>query len=301
MLLYWASRAMASVHWLIESIRVADGDGLFALRGVAVTGVETGLVVVEPNPGCFLESSRAAIALVVGVDFQEEAGQGVSGLVHDLLEEGSLPQELHLGGLGIGQGTTEADRHLEGEADLPGLEVVVVSGDGVQTCLPLHELDDRVEGLQARAGHDGLSGVEVVAQAVELVEQVEVELREQQVSGQEKVQLGDSHQELGLHDIGLEGDHLGQAGVPVRVETGVGRLGDGHDAAAIGRRQAQDIAELTFGVEEVGGRGHEVQPGLFDLHLSVGQVAAAATFATDFLVGHDVFEQGLRKVEGGTC
>ena len=60
-------------------------------------------------------------------------------------------------------------------------------------------------------------------------------------------------QELLLDDVGLEGEHLGEAGLPVGLEPGLGRGGDGDDPAVVGRGQAEDVAELPLGRDHVGG------------------------------------------------
>ena len=65
--------------------------------------------------------------------------------------------------------------------------------------------------------------VELLAQAVELVEGVQVQLRQELVAGDQQLQLGDPDEDLLLDDVGLEAEHLGQAGIPVGLEPGLGR------------------------------------------------------------------------------
>ena len=65
--------------------------------------------------------------------------------------------------------------------------------------------------------------VERVAEAVELIEGVEVELRQELVAGDEELKLGQPDEELLLDDVGLVGEHLGEAGLPVGLDPGLGR------------------------------------------------------------------------------
>ena len=109
------------------------------------------------------------------------------------------------------------------------------------------------ERLERGAGHDGLGAVELLAQAVELIEGVQAQLRQQLVAGDQELQLGDANQDLLLHDVGLEVEHLGEAGIPVGLEPRLGGRRDGDDPPVVGRRQAEDVAQLPFGRDHVGG------------------------------------------------
>ena len=76
------------------------------------------------------------------------------------------------------------------------------------------------EALSVGPGHDGLGRVELLAQAVELVEGVQVQLRQQLVAGDQQLELGDADQDLLLDDVGLEVEHLGEARHPSRARGG---------------------------------------------------------------------------------
>ena len=80
--------------------------------------------------------------------------------------------------------------------------------------------DDRVQGLERGPRHDGLGAVELLAQTVELIEGIEVQLRQQLVASDQELKLGDAHQDLLLDDVGLEVEHLGEAGIPSRARAG---------------------------------------------------------------------------------
>ena len=113
--------------------------------------------------------------------------------------------------------------------------------------------DHGLEGLDGGPRHDRLGIVKLLAQAVELIEQAQVQLGKQLIAGDQKLELGDPDQQLLLHDVGLKRDHLGQAGVPVGLEPGLGGRGDRDDPAVVGRRQAKDVAKLPLGGDHVGG------------------------------------------------
>ena len=70
--------------------------------------------------------------------------------------------------------------------------------------------------------------------------------------------------QLLLDDVGLEGDHLGEARVPVGLQPGLGRGGDGDDPAVVGGGQAEDVAQLPLGRDDVGGPGHEIEAELLE-------------------------------------
>ena len=61
-----------------------------------------------------------------------------------------------------------------------------------------------LEGLEGGTRHDGLGAVELLTQAVELIEGVQVQLRQQLVAGDQELELGDPDEDLLLHDVGLE-------------------------------------------------------------------------------------------------
>ena len=132
--------------------------------------------------------------------------------------------------------------------------------------------DHRLEGLDRRPGHDRLGTVELLAQAVELIEHAQVQLRQQLVSGDQKLQLGDPDQKLLLDDVRLKRHHLSQAGVPVGLQPGLGRRRDRDDPPIVGRRQTQDVAQLSFRGDHVRGLGHQVEVELFEPLLGFGDV-----------------------------
>ena len=105
---------------------------------------------------------------------------------------------------------------------------------------------------------------------------MQAQLRQQLVAGDQELELGDANEDLLLHDIGLEVEHLGEAGIPVGLEAGLGRRRDRNDAAIVGRRQAEDVAELPFGGDDVGGAGHQVEVELFEPLGGLGDVGDRA-------------------------
>ena len=119
-----------------------------------------------------------------------------------------------------------------------------------------------------------------MTEAVKLVEGVHVQLREKLVAGDQKLEFAGADLKLLLNDVGLKRQHLGEAGVPVGFEPGLGRRGDGDDPAVVGRRQPEQVAELSFGRDHLGGSGHQVESELFEALLSLGDVGDGA--ATDF-------------------
>ncbi len=116
----------------------------------------------------------------------------------------------------------------------------------------------------------------VLAQAVELIEGVQAQLREQLVAGDQQLQLGDADEDLLLDDVGLEAQHLGQARIPVGLETGLGRRRDRDDPAIVGRRQAEEVAQLPLGRDDVGGPGHQVEIELLEPLSGLGHVGDRA-------------------------
>ena len=85
----------------------------------------------------------------------------------------------------------------------------------------------------------GLGAVELLAEAVELVEGLQAQLRQQLVSGDQELELGDADEDLLLDDVGLEVEHLGEAGFPVGLEPCLGRRRDRDDAPIVSGRQAR--------------------------------------------------------------
>ena len=156
--------------------------------------------------------------------------------------------------------------------------------------------DDRVQGLERGPRHDGLGTVELLAQAVELIEGVEVQLRQQLVAGDQQLELGDANQDLLLHDIGLEVEHLGEAGVPVGLEPGLGRRGDRNDPPVVGRRQAEDVAQLPFGRDHVRRPRDQVEVELFEPLGGLGDVGDRA--AADTQLGLFAIEDLLGQADG---
>jgi hypothetical protein len=84
------------------------------------------------------------------------------------------------------------------------------------------------------------------------------------VSGDQELELGDPDENLLLDDIGLEVDHLGEAGIPVGLEASLGRWRDRDDAAIVGGGKAEDVAELSFGGDHIGRAGDQVEIELFE-------------------------------------
>ena len=152
------------------------------------------------------------------------------------------------------------------------------------------------ERLERGPGHDGLGAVELLAQAVELVEGVQAQLRQQLVAGDQELELGDADEDLLLHDVGLEVEHLGQAGIPVGLEPGLGRRRDRDDPAVVGRRQAEDVAELPLGRDHVGGPRHQVEVELFEPLGGLGDVGDGA--AADTQLGLLAIEDLLGQADG---
>ena len=132
--------------------------------------------------------------------------------------------------------------------------------------------DDGLEGLDRRPGHDRLGGIELLSQAVELVEEAQAQLRAATGCGRPGAGARDPGEELGLHDVGLKRDHLGQAGIPVGLDPLLGGGRDGDDPAVVGRGQAEDVAELPLGGDHVRGPGHQVEVELLELLLGLGDV-----------------------------
>ena len=89
-------------------------------------------------------------------------------------------------------------------------------------------------------------------------------MRQQLVSRDQKLQLGNPDQKLLLDDVRLKRDHLSQAGIPVRLQPGLGRRRHRNDPPIIGRRQTQDVAQLSFRGDHVRGLGHQVEVELFE-------------------------------------
>ena len=143
----------------------------------------------------------------------------------DLLEEGPLPEQDVLGvSRLLASGDLHAQRHLEGEADLPGAEVVVEAGIRDQAGGPLPGRDHRFEGLDRGPGHDGLGVVELLAQAVELVEHVQVQLRQQLVPGDQELKLGDPDEQSAAGRCRAGSVSIwARLDVPVGLEPGLGR------------------------------------------------------------------------------
>ena len=156
--------------------------------------------------------------------------------------------------------------------------------------------DDRVQGLERGPGHDGLRAVELLAQAVQLIEGVEVQLRQQLVASDQQLELGDANQDLLLHDVGLEVEHLGEAGVPVGLEPGLGGRGDRNDPPIVGRRQAEDVAQLPLGRDHVRGPRHQVEVELFEPLGGLGDVGDRA--AADLQLGLLAIEDLLGQADG---
>ena len=138
--------------------------------------------------------------------------------------------------------------------------------------------------------------VELLAQAVELVEGVEVQLRQQLVAGDQELELGDADEDLLLDDVGLEAEHLGQAGVPVGLEPRLGGRRDRDDPAVVGRRQAEDVAQLPLGRDHVGGPGHQVEVELLEPLRGLGDVGDGA--AADLQLGLLAIEDLLGQADG---
>ena len=197
---------------------------------------------------------------------------------------------------GIGQRRSHAEGHLEGEADLPGDEIAVVARLGIQAGGALHVGDDRVEGLQGRAGHDGLGAVEVLAQTVQLIEGLQAQLRQQLVAGDQELELGHADEDLLLDDVGLEVEHLGEAGIPVGLEACLGRRRDGDDAPVVGGGKAEDVSELSFGGDHVGGAGDQVEIELFESLGGFGDVGDGA--AADDELGLLAIQDFLGQADG---
>ena len=193
-------------------------------------------------------------------------------LVNDLLQVGSLPQQDVLGVACVCQRRSHTQRHLERKAHLPGAKVIVVAGIGEQAGRSLLGRDNRFQGLDRRPGHDRLGIVELLSQTVELIEHAQVQLRQQLVSRDQKLQLGDPDQKLLLDDVRLKRHHLSQAGIPVRLQPGLGRGSHGNDPPVVGRRQTQDVAQLSFRGDHVRGLGHKVEVELFKPLLGFGDV-----------------------------
>ena len=178
----------------------------------------------------------------------------------------------HIALPGVGQRRPHAEGYLEGEADLPCDEVAVVAGLRVEAGCALQVGDDRVKRLQGGTGHDRLGAVELLAKTVELIEGLQAQLRKQLVSGDQELELGDADQELLLHDVGLEVEHLGEAGFPVGLEASFGRGRDGDDSAIISGGRPEDVAELALGGDHVGGSGDQVEIELFESLSGFGDV-----------------------------
>ena len=152
------------------------------------------------------------------------------------------------------------------------MEVVVEPGIGQQARCPFLGGHHRLEGLDRGTCHHGLGAVELLTQAVELIEQIQVQLRKQLVASDDKLQLGDPDRDLLLHDVGIEAEHLGQAGVPVGLEPGLRGRGHRDDPPIIGRRQAQQVAHLPLGGQQVGRPGDQVEAELLEPLLGFGDV-----------------------------
>ena len=135
-----------------------------------------------------------------------------------------------------------------------------------------------------------------MTQAVQLIEGIEVQLRQQLVASDQQLELGDANQDLLLHDIGLEVEHLGEAGVPVGLEPGLGGRGDRNDAPIVRRRQAEDIAQLAFGRDHVRGPRHQVEVELFQALGGLGDVGDGP--ATDLQLGLLTIEDLLGQADG---
>ena len=138
--------------------------------------------------------------------------------------------------------------------------------------------------------------VELLAQAVQLIEGIEVQLRQQLVASDQQLELGDANQDLLLHDIGLEVEHLGEAGIPVGLEPGLGGRGDRNDAPVVRRRQAEDVAQLPFGRDHVGRPRHQVEVELFQALGGLGDVGDGA--ATDLQLGLLAIQDLLGQADG---
>ncbi len=150
--------------------------------------------------------------------------------------------------------------------------------------------------LERGPRHDRLGAVELLAQAVQLIEGVQVQLRQQLVASDQQLQLGDADQDLLLHDVGLEVEHLGEAGVPVGLEARLGGRRDRDDPPVVGRRQAEDVPQLPFGRDHVGGPRHQVEVELFEPLGGLGDVGDRA--AADDQLGLFAIEDLLGQTDG---
>jgi len=122
-----------------------------------------------------------------------------------------------------------------------------------------------------------------VTQAVELVEGVEVQLGQELVPGDQELKLAGTDVELLLDDVGLEREHLGEAGVPVGFEPGLVGAVTGTIRRSSAGGRAEEVAELPLGGDHIGGLGHQVEAELFEPLLRFGDVADGA--AADLQLG----------------
>ena len=125
---------------------------------------------------------------------------------------------------------------------------------------------------------------------------MQVQLGQQLIAGDQELQLGDADQELLLHDVGLEVEHLGQAGFPVGLEPGLGRRRDRDDPAIVGRGQPEDVAELPLGRDHVRGPGHQVEVELFQPLGGLGDVGDGSP--ADDKLGLLAIEDFLGQADG---
>ncbi len=254
---------------LADGIQVAvDRDSAFLVE--RSLGLEP-LGRRSSQPGGGLE------LLEVGVDFEEEPAERVGRLVNDLLQVGPLLQQDVLRLSGVRQGSSHAQRHLEREPKLPGLEIVVVARRRCKARGTLLLRDQGIDCPDRPPGHNRLSRIEVGTEPVELVEGVEVQDRQELVPRDQELEFGNPDDHLLGHDIGLEREHLGHAGIPVGLEPSLGRRGDRDDPAAIGRGKTKDVAKLPLSRDDVGGLGHQVEPELFEPLGRFGHVGDGAS------------------------
>ena len=160
----------------------------------------------------------------------------------------------------------------------------------------LHVGDDRVQGLEGGSGHDRFGAVELLTQTIELIESLEAQLGQKLISGDQELEFGDADEELLLDDIGLEVEHLGEAGFPVGLEACLGGRCDGDDAAIVSGGEPEDVAELAFGGDDVGGSGDQVEIELFESLGGFGDVGDGS--AADDELGLLAVQDFLGEADG---